>query len=118
MGEAEQEKQTPKFGTFPIEWHIPDDLQSRYSNNVLVQSSQNEFVISFFETRLPPFAGNPEDNIAKLEAMGAIRADCVARIIVNPNLFPSIIEAMTTALQQYQEAFGISEKKGIERPNK
>lgn len=103
MSEIEQEEQKT---TLPIRWHVPDNLQSRYANNVLVQSSQYDIVISFFETQLPPLAGSPKENQEKLIEMGAIRADCVSRIIVSPELLPSIISALQTGLASYQETYG------------
>ncbi len=106
MNDTEQERESPKFATLPIDWHIPDNVQSRYANNVLVQSAQHEIVISFFEALLPPLVGTPEDNVAKLREIGSIRADLVARIIVAPGILPSIISALQTGLEKYQDAYG------------
>ncbi len=46
--------------------------------------------------------GRPEENKAKLEQMGAIQAECVGRIIVAAEQFPSIVEAMQTTLEAYR----------------
>lgn len=114
MDEAEQEQHVPEFTSLPIEWHIPDSIQSQYANNILVQSSPYEIVISFFETQLPPVVGRPEENITKLQEIGSLRADCVARIIVAPALLPSVISALQSGLEAYREAYNTSqlEKKG------
>lgn len=86
----------------PIDWHIPDSIQSRYVTNVLVQPGQYEIIISFFETQIPLLAGQPEENKAKLEQIGAIRAECVGRIIVVPEQVPGIISALQTGLDIYR----------------
>ena len=51
-------------------------------------------------------SGSPKENQEKLIQMGAIRADCVSRIIVSPELLPSIISALQTGLASYKEAYG------------
>ena len=99
MSEDEQAKQTI---TLPIEWHVSDSIQSRYATNVLVQAGQYEFIISFFEAQIPLFAGQPEENKAMLEQLGAIRAECVGRIIVAAEQLPNIINALQASLEAYR----------------
>jgi|SRR5258708_5447890 len=105
MSDIEQEREAPTFTTLPIDWHIPDNAQSRYANNVLVQSTLHEIIISFFEALPPPLVGMPAENAAKLREMESIRADLVARIIVAPDILPSIISALQTGLEKYQEGY-------------
>ncbi len=105
MSDIEQEKEAPTFATLPIDWHVPDNAQTLYANNVLVQSTLHEIIISFFEALPPPLAGTPADNVAKLREMGSIRADLVARIIVTPSLLPSIISVLQIGLEKYKEAY-------------
>lgn len=101
MSEEEQQSQSL---TLPIEWHVPDSIQSRYATNVLVQALHYEFIISFFETKLPPFIGQPEEVKAKFEQAGTIQAECIGRIIVAAEQLPSIINALQTSLEAYQAA--------------
>jgi hypothetical protein len=52
MGETEQEKpeeQSSLMINIPIEWPVPDSLQSQYASAVFVQASPYEIAISFFE---------------------------------------------------------------------
>lgn len=103
MGEAEQDPQSTEV-TLPIEWHVSDTIQSHYATNFIIQSGQNEFIISFFETRLPIFMGQPEENKAQLEQIGSIRAECVSRVIVAAEQLPVIIAAMQASLEAYRTA--------------
>ena len=103
MSDMNQERQ--QGITLPIKWNIPDDIQSRYANNVLVQSGPYEIVISFFETQYPLLAGSPEENKAQLEQLGVVQANCVSRIIVSPELLAVIIDAMQTGLNAYQQIY-------------
>jgi Protein of unknown function (DUF3467) len=102
MSETEREQQTSYNITLPIEWHVPDSIQSRYATNVVVQPGQYEFILSFFETQLPIFMGQPEENRAKLEQIGAVQAVCVGRIIVAAEQLPGIIDALQTVLDAYR----------------
>jgi hypothetical protein len=51
MSEVEQE-QSHQI-TLPIEWHVPENLQGHYANNVLVQPGQFEINLFFFESQIP-----------------------------------------------------------------
>jgi hypothetical protein len=94
----------------PIEWHVPDDLVSRYASNVLIQHTEHEFVLSFFELQPPLTVGSPEEQVAQLEAIGAVRAECVARIIISPARIGAFIEALTSNHEKYLAA--LSEQEG------
>ncbi len=50
----------------PIEWDIPDAIQSVYASNVFVQPGEYEITLSFFETLLPILTGSPEETKPRL----------------------------------------------------
>jgi hypothetical protein len=103
--ETEREQQATQLNIpVPIEWHIPDNIQSHYASNVFVQTGQYEIIISFFEMLLPLLTGSPEENKAKIEQLGRVRAECVARIIIDPDLLPKLIDALQTTLDGYNAA--------------
>lgn len=102
MSEAEQEQQNSLGVALTIDWHYPENVQSRYVNNVLVQSGQFELVISFFEMQLPILLGQPEENKKKLEQLGSVKAECVGKFIVDPEVVPMIISALETGLETYR----------------
>jgi hypothetical protein len=99
--ETDQQQQESEEITLSIDWHVPEGLQSRYANNVLVQAGRFEFVISFFEVQLPLLAGSPEENKAKLQQMGSVRADCVSKIVIPPDLVQGLIDALQTELDKF-----------------
>jgi len=88
----------------PIKWHTPDNIITRYANNVLVHIVENEFKISFFEIipeiRLDPTSPPPKE----------ARANCVANIILSPEKLPNFIEALQ---KQYDNYIKIKSKKLI-----
>ncbi len=103
MSEAEQDEQQGSFEvSLPIDWHYPENLLSRYANNVLVQNGKYEFVIAFFEMQIPMLLGIPEENLAKLKEMGSIRAECVSKIVLSPEVISGLISALQIELEKYQ----------------
>lgn len=98
----EEQQQPPQEKLVRVEWHVPDNIISQYANNVFVQQGQYEFVISFFETQLPMILGTPEENRAQLMQLESVRAECVARIVVAPDLVKQIIQALQTSLDKSQ----------------
>jgi hypothetical protein len=109
MGEKVQGQSEDHNLNLPIDWHVSEDIQSRYASNVHVQAGEHELILSFFETVLPILVGSPEENKTKLLQQGAIRAECVARIIVDPDLVPRLIEALQTTLAGYRAVKRVQE---------
>lgn len=101
MSQREQGQPENHNMSLPIDWHVSENIQSRYASNVFVQAGEQELILSFFETIPPILAGTPEENKAKLLQLGAIRAECIARIIVDPDLVPKLIQALQTTLDGY-----------------
>ena len=115
MSETEQDKQdepSPPIINIPIEWPVPDSIQSQSASAVFVQAGPYEIAIAFFETRTPILTGTPEENKAKLEELAPIQAKCVGRVIVNPDLVPKFIEALQAGLEGYR-AYKTSEEREV-----
>ena len=110
--QEEREEQPSLTINIPIEWTVPDSIQSQYASAVFVQAGPYEIAISFFETRPPILTGMPEENRAKLEQLGAIQGKSVGRIIVDPDLVPKFIEALQAELEGYR-AYKISEEREV-----
>lgn len=86
----------------PIEWCYPDDLITRYSNNIVVQHTKNEFILSFFEVRPPVIFGELEHVQQELDKMASIRAECIARIVVSPEQIANFIKALQDNFDKYK----------------
>jgi len=99
----EKAKEATEY-TVPIVWRMPDGIATPFASNMVVQTLENEFKISFFEIK-PPIrtsssAPTPQEVIA----------DCVASVIVTADRLPKFIKALETQLDNY--------KKREERENK
>jgi hypothetical protein len=102
---ADEKEKVVKEIEVPIEWYMPESLISRYATNMIVQHSEHEFIISFFDT--PPPLILSESRIEELQKIKSIRATCVAQIIVAKDRMQGFVNAM-------QENLGKSRTKVVE----
>lgn len=79
----------------PLKWVIPDNIITRFASNMIVQNIENEFKVSFFETKLPILLG-PSDLPPK-----EVVAECVASVIVTADRLPKFIGVLQKQLDQY-----------------
>jgi len=101
MGETNQELQPAENINIPIEWTIPEDIQSRYVTNALVQVGPNEIYVSLFEIQLPLLFGTPEESKAQLQQTKSVQAKCVGRFVVAPDIMPDVIKSLQAGLDAY-----------------
>ncbi len=91
----------PESRPIPIEWRIPENFVSRYATNLVVQGSEHEFIISFFEIRPPMILGSPDEQRATLQQIQSVPAECVARIVVAAERMPEFVKVLQEQLAQY-----------------
>jgi hypothetical protein len=96
-----EEKQGEPRSLLPLEWRFPGDITSRYATNMVVQHTQHEFIISFFEAYPPVLLGEAEEREAALEHIESVPAICVARIIVSPERLKEFIQVLQDNLDKY-----------------
>jgi hypothetical protein len=103
---SEGDVSLPESGVaLPIEWKIPPDLVTRPSTNIIVQHTEHEFTISFFEVQQPFLLGTREQNRATLEKLGSVPMICVARLVVSASRMRGFVKALETNWQQYLSKF-------------
>lgn len=76
----------------PLLFNVPVGLSSRYAHHLLVQSTQNEVTVSFFEIIPPVLVGSPDQQKEVLRK--GVRADCVSRITIARARYPEFVKAM------------------------
>src|SRR6266513_1215988 len=107
---SEVEREQPEEVMLPIEWHVSENLQGHYANNVLVQPGQFEINLFFFESRIPLFTGLPEASREYLLNHGEVRFECVGKMTVDPQLVPEIIKALQIGLDNYNASKSSNER--------
>lgn len=92
----------------PIQWEIPDDLETHYVNNLIVQHAEHEFIISFFQTLPPPIVGTPEEISAQLEGV-KLKSKCVARVVVSSGRMVGFLQALQDSMRKHGEKFSVTD---------
>jgi len=87
----------------PIEWYYPEDIVSRYVTNMVVQHTEHEFIVSFFEVQPPVLLGDVETRTAQLDEVKSVRANCVARVILAPERLAEFIQVLQDNLDNYRK---------------
>ena len=91
------ETQGDKQIKLPIRWHRGDEIITRFASNMVIQTVEGVFKLSFFES-MPEIRLSPTDKVP-----ADVRADCVASIIVPPEKLPGFIEAMSKHLDKFNQ---------------
>jgi len=92
---------TEQGALVPLIHDFPKDLVSRYATHFVVQHTEQEFVISFFEVDNPILLGTPEENREALRSMSGVPAHCVARIIIAPNRMEQFVQILQQNLERF-----------------
>ena len=90
--------------TFQLEREFPDDLQTHFVTNVVIQHTEEYFTLSFFEVWPPPELGDTEkeqQNDSNTDKK--IPAKCVARLVVTPARMRQFLDAMNQNFNNYQK---------------
>lgn len=83
----------------PIDWYIPEDMETKFATNLVVQWTDKEFILSFFET-FPPFLfGTMEEQQAKIKELKSAHAKCVVRIVVLPERMNEFVKILQDGLE-------------------
>ncbi len=91
---------------FRVDFEIPPNLNSVYATNLLVQHTEHEFIISFFEVQPPPLLGSPEQKDQQLKAISSLKGKCLARVVVSPARMREFVQVMSDNLSGHVARFG------------
>lgn len=100
----EKKNQIEKPVKVPLKWNISPTIITRFASNMVIQTLENEFKISFFEIK-PEIRLGPSDKIPD-----EVLADCVASVIVTANKLPSFIKILQEQLDKYNKLDKHNEK--------
>lgn len=89
----------------PIQWSVSDELSTCYATNLVVQHTEHEFFITFFELVPPITLGKTSDEIKQIES---VQAHALTRIAVTPERLESFIQAMQENLDRYRASVNVS----------
>ncbi len=87
-----------------VKLKYPENLESKFATNVVIQQQQDFFTISFFEAFLPPvIVEDPKELKRVLETMNAVDGTCVSRIILTPSKMMEFADALNKNIEVYKK---------------
>ena len=75
----------------PLHFLVPIGMTSRYAQHVIVQASDIDVTLSFFELKPPIVLGDSDEQKQALK--GGITAECVARVTIARARFAEFVKA-------------------------
>ncbi|OGD19929.1 MAG: hypothetical protein A2Y69_09330 [Candidatus Aminicenantes bacterium RBG_13_59_9] len=99
MAEEKNGTRAKKAIRVPLKFRIPENIVTRFASNIVVQTIENEFKISFFEIKpeIRLFPQSPQN------APKDVLADCVASVIVTAEKMPSFISALQNHFDRFKK---------------
>lgn len=85
----------------PLEWYIPEELPTHYATNLVIQHTEHEFFITFFELVPPITLGKTPEEIERIES---VRARALTRVAVSPERLEEFIRVMQDNLAKYRSS--------------
>jgi len=85
-----------------LHFRVPPRMPTVYAHHMLIQGSENEVLVSFFEVIPPPLLGSAETQRQALEDSG-ITAECVARVTISRQRFPEFAKAFRDFIEEVPE---------------
>lgn len=103
----------PLTKTLRLEFKYPDNIESKFATEVMVQHQKDYIVLSFFEAVMPPLLGATEDEKSKLlEKLDTVEAKCISRIILTPEKFKLALNMMNSNLEKWEKLFKFNKEGG------
>ncbi len=87
----------------PIEWVIPEGVIARYASNVVVQKTESNYLISFFEIQPPLIIGDAETINFNLSKIDKIAAKCVAQVYMSNEQIKAFYDLLHKLLDSEDE---------------
>ena len=78
----------------PLRFIVPTGLTSRYAQHMIVQASEIDVTLSFFEMKTPIAIGGIE--IQREALKEGVTAECVARVTIAKARFSEFVKAFTS----------------------
>jgi len=90
---------------------FPENIESKFVNNIIVQHQKEYFTLSFFETVIPPILGETEEERKiSSEKIESIDAKCIARFIITPEKISDFINAIQETIKNREKMLALEKQ--------
>ena len=94
---------TDKGQIVHIDYTGGTELPAVHANQVIIQHTESEFIVSFFEVLPPVLSPDVSRRTKEMERIKSIRAQPVARIVMAPDRAREFIAAFIENLRSFEE---------------
>lgn len=102
MGKSKEN--TTKVKTIKSNLIYPVNLETKFANQIIVQSQPGYFILSFFEAILPPIYGETEEEKKEqFDKIKTIDSKCVGKFVVTPQKMTELIDILNGQLKIYND---------------
>jgi hypothetical protein len=89
---------------FPVELIVPESVVTSRTTNIVIQRTRmEEFIVSFFEDRLPIFTGSEEEQFEQFMKLEAIPAICTARFVLDYDKLVEFSNVFKDTIDEFQQ---------------
>lgn len=89
--------------TLKINYQIPEDIETHFSDSFVVQHQKDHFILTFYQLIQQPILGTEEERIAQLKNTKQIDAKCIARIVVTPQKIEDITRVLNENIEKFKQ---------------
>jgi hypothetical protein len=101
--DSENHPQQSEMMEIKLRFAMPEGMPSRHAHHLIVQVTDFEVVLMFFEVQMPVLYGSEEQQKNILDEMGGLRAYCVSKISVPKALYPAMAAVMSRTAANMEE---------------
>ncbi len=88
----------------PMDWVVPDSiLTARTTHITIQQSGPAEFIVAFFEQRLPTITGSLEEQVEQFKKIEKVDAVCVARLVLDYQRLVEFSDVFQATIDEFQQ---------------
>lgn len=108
--DQDKNKEAERVG-IPVKYVIPEDIVTQYTTDMVVQHSEHEFIISFWEIQRPVILGTEEERKAQAEMLKFLENRCIAKFAVTPDRMQLFAAVMKENFERYLRDKGKPDEK-------
>ena len=85
----------------PVDFSGSADLPAAHVNQVLIQHTEHEFLITFYELLPPPISPDPARQAREIAKLKTIPARAVAKLVMSPGRARELVAALLENIETY-----------------
>ena len=88
----------------PVVWEMPTGFPAHYATHLVVQHTDEDFTITFWDLRPPVLIGTLDEKRKQVETLREVRPTPLARIVVSPRRMREFTQVMRDNLRTFDES--------------